>query len=156
MTIELTLNGGCVRLEVDPGERLLDTLRDRLGLKGTKEGCGEGECGACTVLMDGVPVNSCLVPIVQARGKRIETIESVDRAQLSALLDSGATQCGACTPGVVMSAAWVMQHPELLHTHGLRELMAGNLCRCTGYDGIIGGLAAAIEAGLARKSEGEG
>lgn len=147
LEIELTLNGEAVRVPIDPGERLLDTLRTRFGLTGTKEGCGEGECGACTVCMDSLPVNSCLVPTVQARGRRVETVESIEPGWLSALLDSGATQCGACTPGVVMSACWVMDNPELFETHGLRELMAGNLCRCTGYDGIVDGIAAALEAG---------
>lgn len=149
--VRLTLNGQGRDIDVEPRERLLDTLRYRLGLTGTKEGCGEGECGACCVLLDGLPANSCLIPTIQARGRSVETIEHVDRASLTPLLESGATQCGACTPGVVVTAAWIRAHPELLHGVGsrggeggagatLRELMAGNLCRCTGYDGIINGL----------------
>lgn len=145
--IELTLNGKAVTVSVSPIERLLDTLRYRLGLPGTKEGCGEGECGACTVHMDGVPVNSCLVPTFQCRGKDVRTIESVSKATLGPMLASGATQCGACTPGVVMTACWLREHPELRETHTARELMAGNLCRCTGYDGIIEGLQASMKAG---------
>ena len=140
--VALTLNGESVRVEVRSEDRLLDTLRYELGLTGTKEGCGEGECGACTVLMDGLPVNSCLVPAWQARGRRIDTVEGVPPEELAPLLESGATQCGACTPGVVMTAWWATRNPDLLDTHGLRELVAGNLCRCTGYDGIIEGLEA--------------
>jgi len=142
LEVALTLNGAAVRVAVDPAERLLDTLRHRLGLPGSKEGCGEGECGACTVIMDGLPVNSCLVPTFQARGRVVETIESVDPASLGALLRSGATQCGACTPGVVVTACWIKRHPDVLRRQPLRALMAGNLCRCTGYDGIIDGVAA--------------
>ncbi len=140
--LTLSLNGRPVTVEVDPAERLLDTLRYRLGLTGTKEGCGEGECGACTVHMDGVPVNSCLVPTYQCRGREIGTIESIPAEALSPMLRSGATQCGACTPGVVMTAAWIKAHPDILDSHTARELMAGNLCRCTGYDGIMDGLRA--------------
>jgi aerobic-type carbon monoxide dehydrogenase small subunit (CoxS/CutS family) len=145
--IAFTLNGAPRSLEVEPTERLLDTLRYRLALTGTKEGCGEGECGACTVYLDGVPVNSCLVPIYQVRGRSVETVESLDPGALRPLLASGATQCGACTPGVAMTACWIRGHPELLATHTIRELLAGNLCRCTGYDGIVDGIRAALESG---------
>jgi aerobic-type carbon monoxide dehydrogenase small subunit (CoxS/CutS family) len=145
ITITFTLNGRSISIDVDPAERLLDTLRYRLGHTGTKEGCGEGECGACTVYLDGLPVNSCLVPIYQVRGARVDTVESLPPARLEPLLAHGATQCGACTPGVAMTACWVLDHPELLQTHTLRELMAGNLCRCTGYAGIVDGLNAALE-----------
>ena len=144
--IHLVVNGEPTRVTVDTDERLLDTLRIRLGLTGTKEGCGEGECGACTVLLDGLPVNACLVPTVQADNRSVETIESIAPESLGHMLESGATQCGACTPGVVISAHWVRENPHLLRTHSIRELMAGNLCRCTGYDGIVEGLAAAIDA----------
>ncbi len=144
--IELTVNGKTRQLTIDPDERLLDTLRTRLRLTGTKEGCGEGECGACTVLLDGNPVNACLVPTIQTRNRSVETIESTDPQTLEPMLESGATQCGACTPGVVMTARWVRENTRLLEEHTPRELMAGNLCRCTGYDGIIEGLAASIEA----------
>ena len=147
MKISFTLNGAPTSLEVDPTERLLDTLRYRLALTGTKEGCGEGECGACTVYLDGLPVNSCLVPIYQVRGSTVQTVESLDPAGLRLLLSSGATQCGACTPGVAMTVCWIRDHPELLATHTIRELLAGNLCRCTGYDGIVDGIGATLEAG---------
>ena len=146
--ISFTLNGEPIVVSIDPSERLLDTLRYRLGLTGTKEGCGEGECGACTVIFDGLPVNSCLIPTFQSQGRVVETVESVSPGELGALHASGATQCGACTPGVVMTALWVRRHPEILATHSLRKLMAGNLCRCTGYDGILDGLRAWLgEAG---------
>ncbi|MFQ5889619.1 MAG: (2Fe-2S)-binding protein [Gemmatimonadota bacterium] len=153
LSISFTLNREPISIDVLPGERLLDVLRYRLDLPGTKEGCGEGECGACTVFMDGLPVDSCLVPAYQARGRRIETIESLDPAALGPFLAGGATQCGACTPGVVMTAWWVREHPGLLETHTMRELMAGNLCRCTGYDGIIDSLEAALAERGAEQSE---
>jgi aerobic-type carbon monoxide dehydrogenase small subunit (CoxS/CutS family) len=142
--IEFTLNGRPAAAAAAPADRLLDVLRYELGLTGTKEGCGEGECGACTVLLDGVPVNSCLVLACQVRGRRVETIESVPVNRLVPYLQCGATQCGACTPGVVMTAEWIRAHRALLATHDLRELMAGNLCRCTGYDGIIDAIRAAL------------
>lgn len=147
MNVSFTLNGAPTSIEVEPTERLLDTLRYRLALTGTKEGCGEGECGACTVYLNGLPVNSCLVPIYQVRGSTVQTVESLDPAGLRPLLASGATQCGACTPGVAMTACWIRDHPEMLATHTIRELLAGNLCRCTGYDGIVDGIKAALEAG---------
>jgi aerobic-type carbon monoxide dehydrogenase small subunit (CoxS/CutS family) len=142
ITVVFSLNGASVTVDVAPEERLLDTLRYSLNLPGTKEGCGEGECGACTVWLDAIPVNSCLVPAWQVRGRDVRTIESTPRDQLNAMLETGATQCGACTPGVVMTAWWLRTHPELLAKgrHTARELMAGNLCRCTGYDGIIEGI----------------
>ncbi len=144
--IDFTLNGEPVSLSVSAAERLLDTLRERLRLTGTKEGCGEGECGSCTVWLDGLPVCACLVPSYQVRGRRVDTVEGVAPTRLAPYLASGATQCGACTPGVVMTAEWIRRHPTLLATHTVRELMAGNLCRCTGYDGIVNGIAAALDA----------
>ncbi|MCK4871594.1 MAG: (2Fe-2S)-binding protein [Phycisphaerales bacterium] len=140
ITLSFTINGSEVTVDVPMSDRLLDVLRDRLGLTGTKEGCGEGECGACTVLLDGRPVNSCLVPCFQVQGRDVRTIESVDRATLSPLHESGATQCGACTPGVVMTSRWIGEDRSVLRGRTLRELMSGNLCRCTGYDGIIEGV----------------
>ncbi|HXF94467.1 MAG TPA: 2Fe-2S iron-sulfur cluster-binding protein [Gemmatimonadales bacterium] len=148
MLIAFTLNGAPVSFEIDPAERLLDVLRYRLGLTGTKEGCGEGECGACTVYLDDLPVNACLVLAWQVRGRRVGTVEAIDPAILGPLLEHGATQCGACTPGVVMTACWIRRHVEVLETHTLRELLAGNLCRCTGYDGIVEGV-----AGMIREAE---
>jgi carbon-monoxide dehydrogenase small subunit len=99
-----------------------------------------------------VPVNSCLIPTYQVRGQRVETVESLDPAALEPFERCGATQCGACTPGVVMTAWWIREHPELLATHTVRELMAGNLCRCTGYDGIVDSVTEALrEAGDGRR-----
>ena len=144
ISVTFTLNGSSVTVEIDPADRLLDTLRYRLGLTGTKEGCGEGECGACTVYLDGVPVNSCLIPTYQVRDRKVETIESLDPRALEAFERCGATQCGACTPGVVMTAWWIRGHPDLLRTHTIRELMAGNLCRCTGHDGIVDSIKEAL------------
>lgn len=154
ISITFTLNGSPISLEIDPAARLLDTLRYQLTLTGTKEGCGEGECGACTVYLDGLPVNSCLVPTYQVRGRRVETVESLEPGALEPFERCGATQCGACTPGVVMTAWWIREHPELLETHDTRELMAGNLCRCTGYDGIIDSVKEALEATGMGKREG--
>ena len=146
LTLSFTLNGRPVEVAVDPAARLLDLLRYDLGLTGTKECCGEGECGACAVWLDGLPADSCLVPAWQVEGRDVRTIESVDPERLRALLASGATQCGACTPGVVMTALWILENPALLETHTIRELMAGNICRCTGYDGIVEGIEAAMKA----------
>jgi aerobic-type carbon monoxide dehydrogenase small subunit (CoxS/CutS family) len=147
--VDVTINGERHALDVAPAARMLDVLREQLGLTGTKEGCGEGECGACTVLMDGLPVNSCLVPAFQAHGRDVETIESVTPEHLTPLLVHGATQCGACTPGVVMTGEWVSRNRALLERFSLRALMAGNFCRCTGYDGIIEGIEARLEGGEA-------
>ncbi len=138
--LDFTLNGKPVSIRADVGQRLLDLLRYGLGLTGTKEGCAEGECGACTVLLDGLPVNSCLVPAWQARGREVDTVEAVPEVELASMHESGATQCGACTPGVVVTAWWVRRNRDVIDSHTMRELMAGNLCRCTGYDGIIEGL----------------
>src|SRR5437762_8814199 len=120
LSVTFTLNGKPVSLGVDPAARLLDTLRYQLALTGTKEGCGEGECGACTVYLDGVPVNSCLVPTYQVRGQRVETVESLEPGALEPFERCGATQCGARTPGVVTPASWIRQHPELLAPHRFR------------------------------------
>jgi aerobic-type carbon monoxide dehydrogenase small subunit (CoxS/CutS family) len=144
MTIEFSLNGERISVDINPSERLLDTLRYALRLTGTKDGCSEGECGACTVYLDGLPANSCLVPTVQVRGREVHTVESVEATTLQPFLAGGATQCGACTPGVVMTANWIRRHPEILVGHSIRALMAGNLCRCTGYDGIVDSIATAL------------
>jgi carbon-monoxide dehydrogenase small subunit len=152
--LSFTLNGRAVTVPVDPAARLLDLLRYDLRLTGTKEGCGEGECGACAVWLDGLPADSCLVPAYQVEGRDVRTIESIDPQRVRALLASGATQCGACTPGVVMTAVWILENPGLLETHSIRELMAGNLCRCTGYDGIVEGIEAAMNAGSSQPGAG--
>jgi aerobic-type carbon monoxide dehydrogenase small subunit (CoxS/CutS family) len=145
--LTFTLNGGDVRREVPLDARLLDVLRYDFGCTGTKEGCGEGECGACTVILDGLPVNACLVPAFQTDGRRVETVESTDDSMLSTLNKTGTAQCGACTPGIVMTMRWLRNHPREAANQSLRELMAGNLCRCTGYDGVLAGLERVLTEG---------
>lgn len=140
MKLDLTLNGEAHSVDSHPMARLLDVLRDELGLTGTKEGCGEGECGACTVLIDGEPVLSCLIPMIQCAGTEIETVEGIAAGEAEAFLrrfvGAGGVQCGACTPGIVVSAwALLQRHPEPTREQ-IQEGLAGNLCRCTGYEGI--------------------
>jgi carbon-monoxide dehydrogenase small subunit len=132
---KLRVNGEKRTVHVPPMKRLLDTLREDLGLTGTKEGCGEGECGACTVLVDGVAVNSCLVPTCQVEGRRVETVEGLGSSKkLSklqrAFLECGAAQCGICTPGMLMAACALPKRPS---REEIAVGLAGNLCRCTGY-----------------------
>lgn len=140
--ITLEVNGEKHQIEVEPRETLLQVLRDRLLLTGTKEGCGTGDCGACTVLVDGKPVTSCLVLAVSAEGKQIVTIEGIsDNERLhpiqQSFIDHGAIQCGFCIPGIVLSAkALLDRNPKPSETQ-IREAIAGNLCRCTGYKKII-------------------
>ena len=145
MKIELNVNGEPAAVEDHPMARLLDVLRQRLELTGTKEGCGEGECGACTVLLDGEPVLSCLVPLFQCAGREVETIERVAGPEAAAFVerfvDTGGVQCGACTPGIVITAlALLERHPRPSRAE-IEEHLAGNLCRCTGYEGIHRALA---------------
>jgi aerobic carbon-monoxide dehydrogenase small subunit len=154
ITLRFTVNGRARRVRVAPMKRLLDVLREDCGLTGTKEGCGEGECGACTVLLDGRSVNSCLVPAVQADGARVLTVEGLARGgRLSALQElmvaRGGTQCGICTPGILVQA-----HELLTRLRGrvpsdaeVREALAGNLCRCTGYQKIVDAVRAAARTG---------
>jgi aerobic-type carbon monoxide dehydrogenase small subunit (CoxS/CutS family) len=135
MTVSLTINGKRTRLTAHPMTRLLDVLREDCGLTGTKEGCGEGECGACTVLLDGAPVNSCLVPLAHAVGAHVETIEGLGgRHPLQrAFVEHGGAQCGICTPGMIMAAVALGRKPSM---DAMRVGLAGNLCRCTGYSAI--------------------
>jgi aerobic carbon-monoxide dehydrogenase small subunit len=136
--VEFKVNGESRRVEVFPMARLLDVLREQLQLTGTKEGCGEGECGACTVILDGQIVNSCLVPVAQVDGSEITTIEGVAGAgQLHAVqqsfIEHGGAQCGICTPGMVLAAVDLLgRNPEPTE-NDIRTGLAGNLCRCTGY-----------------------
>lgn len=136
--IELTVNGESHQVEVFPMSRLLDVLREELRLTGTKEGCGEGECGACTVILDGQIVNSCLVPIAQVNGADITTIEGVAvgdqlHAVQQAFIDHGGAQCGICTPGMILAAVDLLQRNPAPTEADIRTGLAGNLCRCTGY-----------------------
>ncbi|MBI1790729.1 MAG: 2Fe-2S iron-sulfur cluster binding domain-containing protein [Acidobacteria bacterium] len=138
-TIVLTVNGQRHVLQVYPMARLLDVLREHLRLTGTKEGCGEGECGACAILIDGELVNSCLVPALQADGTQILTIEGVPEGDrlARAFLACGGAQCGICTPGMVMAALSLRGRNPNPSEEEIREGLAGNLCRCTGYMKII-------------------
>ena len=140
--ITLTVNGKRVTVHAYAMDRLLDVLRHDLGLTGTKEGCGEGECGSCSVLLDGVLVNSCLIPVLQAKGARIITIEGVSadrRAQAleQAFLDCGGAQCGICTPGMILAACYLLQQRPQPTAEEISEGLSGNLCRCTVYRQII-------------------
>jgi aerobic-type carbon monoxide dehydrogenase small subunit (CoxS/CutS family) len=133
--IAFVLNGKRTSLRVHPMKRLLDVLREDCGLTGTKEGCGEGECGACTVIVGGRAVNACLIPIVQVSGAKVTTIEALKgRHPLQrAFAEHGGAQCGICTPGMIMAATALGPHPTL---DEVRTGLAGNICRCTGYEGI--------------------
>jgi carbon-monoxide dehydrogenase small subunit len=136
--ISLTVNGKLETLHVYPMERLLDVLRHDLGLTGTKEGCGEGECGSCSILIDGMLVNSCLVPALQANAATIITIEGLaadGRLQLlqQSFLDCGGAQCGICTPGMILASFHLLKKKPQPTPEEIREGLSGNLCRCTGY-----------------------
>jgi carbon-monoxide dehydrogenase small subunit len=138
MLITFNINGESRTVEVFPMARLLDVLREQLHLTGTKEGCGEGECGACTVVLDGRIVNSCLVPVAQVSGSQITTIEGVaNQDQLHAVqqafIDHGGAQCGICTPGMVLAAVDLLNRNPQPSEAEIRNGLAGNLCRCTGY-----------------------
>ncbi|MCI0436570.1 MAG: (2Fe-2S)-binding protein, partial [Gemmatimonadetes bacterium] len=141
-TISFTVNGAPCTLDVHPMARLLDVLRQDLKLTGTKEGCGEGECGACSVLLDGELVNSCLIPALHADGTHIRTIEGLtESGRLSrvqeAFIAAGGAQCGICTPGMILAATRLLEeHPEPSEAE-IRNGLAGNLCRCTGYTRIF-------------------
>ncbi|MBI5446112.1 MAG: (2Fe-2S)-binding protein [Deltaproteobacteria bacterium] len=140
--IEISVNGSRVRLAVEPGRTLLQVLREDLELTGTKEGCGTGECGACTVLLDNEPVRSCLLLAVDANGRQVTTIEGVSRDGQphriqQAFVDVGAVQCGFCTPGMVLVAKALLDAKPQPTEAEIREAISGNLCRCTGYAKIV-------------------
>jgi aerobic carbon-monoxide dehydrogenase small subunit len=151
ISIACRVNGEPRRAEVFPMERLLDVLREEMHLTGTKEGCGEGECGACAVLLNGAIVNSCLVPAIEADGADIRTIEGIAHGdQLNAVqeafLECGGAQCGICTPGMIIaSVALLERHPHPSDDE-IREGLAGNLCRCTGYQKIFAAVVRACES----------
>lgn len=149
--IEFQLNGETVQVEVEPTWTILYLLREVFELTGVKEGCGYGECGACTIIMDGKAVNSCLLPAIEAEGHSITTIEGVmtrdgalDPIQ-QAFIDNGAVQCGFCTPGMIMSAKALLDENPSPTEEEIREAIAGNLCRCTGYVKIIDAIKSAAE-----------
>ncbi len=148
--VTCNVNGVDRELHVYPMMRLLDALREELKLTGTKEGCGEGECGACSIQLDGKLVNSCLIPVVQAQGARIKTIEGVAtdnqlHAVQQAFIDCGGAQCGICTPGMVLAAMNLLERSPNPSEGDIREGLAGNLCRCTGYMKIFESVVAACK-----------
>jgi aerobic-type carbon monoxide dehydrogenase small subunit (CoxS/CutS family) len=142
--VRFILNGSSTSVDAHPLKRFLDVLREDCGLTGTKEGCGEGECGACTVLVDGQPVNACLVPFAHVDGCRVTTIEGLgDRHPLQgAFVEFGGAQCGICTPGMIMAACALGPKPSMA---AIRTGLAGNLCRCTGYGAIYRSVQAAAK-----------
>jgi carbon-monoxide dehydrogenase small subunit len=152
-TIRFTVNADPVEVDVPGMRRLLDVLREELALTGTKEGCGEGECGACTVLLDGLPVDSCLVPICQVEGAVVATVEGLAPSPdglgplQTAFLETGGAQCGICTPGMLMAAQAYLDAGGGPDDGSIREAIAGNLCRCTGYTKIVEAIARAATDG---------
>ncbi len=153
MTISLTVNGQTHALEIEPQETLLHVLRARLGLTGTKANCEEGECGACTVLLDGQPVNSCLLLAVRAEGSRIQTIEGVaEDGQLTPLQEAfaaeGAVQCGYCTPGFLLTTAALLSANPHPTDEEITHALSGNICRCTGYTKIVKAIRQAAAKGV--------
>ena len=142
VAIKMTVNGAPAEVSAPPMSRLLDVLRGPLGLTGTKEGCGEGECGACSVLLDGLPVNSCLVAAGQCEGRTVTTVEGLGlKDELSPLqrcfVEDGGAQCGICTPGMLVAAESLLRSNKNPTEAEVRDAIAGNLCRCTGYQRII-------------------
>jgi aerobic-type carbon monoxide dehydrogenase small subunit (CoxS/CutS family) len=154
----ITVNGKRRSVDAHPMKRLLDVLREDCGLTGTKEGCGEGECGACTVLIDGLAVDSCIVPVAHAEGRKVITIEGAakiptGKALQNAFVEHGGAQCGICTPGMILAAAPLTRGATLTD---IKTALAGNLCRCTGYPSIFRSVDAALNGSLSRRSRGEG
>jgi len=149
--LRLRVNGKPVRFAGPPFTRLIDVLREELGLTGTKEGCGEGECGACTVLLDGEPVNSCLIPVCHAEGRHVESVESLGTSNSlnvlqRAFLTQGGAQCGICTPGMLMTAWAYVRGGGSSAPAAIRRELAGNLCRCTGYQHIVNSVISAVRS----------
>ncbi len=158
INIQLNVNGKDYDLEIEEDLRLIDLLRDRLGFTGTKEGCGEGECGACTVILEGKTVNSCLLLAIQAHGKEITTIEGIGKEDdlhpiQESFLENGAVQCGYCIPGMVLSAKALLDKNKNPTRKDIREAISGNLCRCTGYEKIVDSIEKASKILQQRGSE---
>ncbi len=152
MSYRFLVNGSPAEVDVPGMRRLLDVLREDLGLTGTKEGCGEGECGACSVLLDGRLVNACLVPLIQAEGSEVTTMAGLaetgrGRALVEAFTREGAVQCGFCTPGMVIAAEALLSRNPRPAEGEIRSALSGNLCRCTGYDLIVRAVSSAAERG---------
>lgn len=150
--ITFTLNEKIITVHANPTARLLDILRETLGLTAVKEGCGEGECGACSVLKDGKLVNSCIVPIGAVQGVEIVTLEGIrdteeGRCIIDSFAESGAVQCGFCTPGMVMASVALLRESPKPSEYQIREALSGNLCRCTGYNMLITGIQLAAKRG---------
>ncbi len=150
MHVNFKVNGKDYSLDVEPNLRLVDILRDKLGLTGTKEGCSEGECGTCTVIMNNKAVHSCLVLASQVQGKEIITVEGLEKnGELDRLqeefIKQGAIQCGFCTPGMLMSAKALLMEKPNPTVEEIKVAIAGNLCRCTGYNKIVKAIQAAVE-----------
>ncbi|MEX0710118.1 MAG: (2Fe-2S)-binding protein [Chloroflexota bacterium] len=150
MTYRFVVNGDPVEVEVPGMRRLLDVLREELALTGTKEGCGEGECGACSVLLDGAVVDACLVPMCQVEGTSIQTVEGLGQENAlnslqAAFLETGGAQCGICTPGMLMAGEAFLAANAPPTDEAIREAIAGNLCRCTGYTKIVEAIALAAQ-----------
>jgi carbon-monoxide dehydrogenase small subunit len=159
MKIAFQLNGQAREVDLPPMMRLLDALRTELGLTGTKEGCGEGECGSCTVLLDGEPVNACLVVVGQLEGREVLTVEGLGApAHLSplqaAFVTEGGAQCGICTPGILVAAERLLRREPDPSEADIREALAGNLCRCTGYQRIVESVKAAARERARLAGEG--
>ncbi len=172
MLLEFTCNGRPVRLEADGSMRALDLLRDLLGLTGTKEGCGRGECGACTILVDGSPLNACLLYAAKLQGRAVLTVEGLAPAPGAAIaggaaagplhplqeafLEEGAVQCGYCTPGMLLSAKALLDRVPRPSTAEIEEALSGNLCRCTGYVKILKAVQRAAGLPVGARDEGAG
>jgi carbon-monoxide dehydrogenase small subunit len=151
MKMEFSLNGRPLSLDVEPGRLLIQVLRQDLGLKGTKEGCGMGECGACTVILNGEAVLSCLIPVGRVQGCSITTIEGLEsegglHPLQKAFVDYGAVQCGFCTPGMILSAKAALDKNPSCSEQEIREAISGNLCRCTGYGKIVEAIRSVAES----------
>ena len=153
MEISFILNNKKVTIDVTPSMRLLDVIREELHLTGTKEGCGEGECGACSVLVNGEPYNSCLTPVANVIGKEVMTIEGFRetkayRVIADAFANQGGSQCGFCTPGMILASYAVLKKNPHPTEEEIREALSGNLCRCTGYNSIVNAVMLASKKGI--------